>query len=215
MANPWTWDQGTHRYRNTQTGRFLGSEAMRGLRDEFLAAEQEAVRGLAGQLVSHQLTVQGWMAEMQTLVKETYIDSYVMAHGGRNTMTPSDWGQLGHLIRDQYGYLRNFAQEIASGKYNEATAAAAIGSRSGLYISSANEAYNRGRAASYSEMPALPDMPGSGNTVCRANCHCEWIIEETDTEWLATWQLSPVENCPDCLANAAQWNPLIMPKTQG
>jgi len=212
MANPWEWDIGTHRYRNARTGRFLGAEQMVAMRDEFLSAQAEAARNLAMELVSQRATVQEWVKEMRTVLHDSYVDSYVAAHGGRGTMQSSDWGRLGQMLREQYAYLQNFAQEIAAGKYNPETAAQAIGYRSEMYVNSSNEAFNRGKGAGYSGMPALPAYPGDGSTACRTGCRCNWEIVETDTEWQASWQLGISEHCEDCLHNASVWNPLVLLK---
>ena len=121
-------------------------------------------------------------------------------------MTQSDWGRVGGLLSNQYRYLDNFAQEIANGTLTEAQ----IGARSGLYVDSATQAFERAKAAS--RFLVLPNYPGDGTSLCMANDKCTWVIQEFDNRWEAYWTLSPAEHCQVCLDRATLWNPLVIMK---
>ena len=45
-----------------------------------------------------------------------------------------------------------------------------------------------------------------------SNCMCDWHIREYNDRWEATWVISPVENCEDCIERSQTWNPLVIPK---
>ena len=122
-------------------------------------------------------------------------------------MTQSDYGRVGGLLKRQYQYLDNFAKEIGAGKLSQGQ----VETRSKMYINSSTQAFERGKASTLG-LPQLPAYPGDGQTRCRTNCKCNWRIIDKETHWECTWNLNPAEHCDDCLANAARWNPLVIPK---
>ena len=147
---------------------------------------------------------------MQEVVRVTHLTEALLGRGGRHAMTERDFGRVGRLLRDQYDYLRGFAREIAEGALTEAQ----IRARSALYVEAGTQSYERARVAAHG-MPDLPAYPSSvGATACGPNCRCWWQIEETADGWEAYWKLNPSrESCADCLANAATWNPLVVPRS--
>lgn len=146
------------------------------------------------------------VTSMRDALRDTYAAEYMAGKGGRNAMTQADWGRLGHMLREQYVYLNEFATEVADGKLSQAQIAA----RANLYFNSATQAFERGRVAVRGI--SLPAMPGDGSSECRSNCKCRWEIEETATEWRCTWVLSAAEHCPTCNERASKWAPLIIRK---
>jgi hypothetical protein len=83
-----------------------------------------------------------------------------------------------------------------------------------MYVRSSREAYNRALGRSYG-IPegSLPAYPGDGKSCLGlTNCGCEWIFEENDKEWLATWSLGTTEHCELCIENSEKWNPYVIPK---
>ncbi|MFT4040690.1 MAG: hypothetical protein QM692_21095, partial [Thermomicrobiales bacterium] len=104
-------------------------------------------------------------------------------------------------------YLRGFAEEIAAGTLSEAQVAA----RTQLYLASATQAYERGRAAGCVGLE-LPCYPADGGTRCLTNCRCHWDIKETADAWSAYYRTNAGETCPDCQARAARYNPYVQQK---
>ena len=212
----WNFDSRTRRYRVTAdgaaatgqpVGTFVGQARMTVLRDSFIAEQKVATNLLAEQVANGNITIQQWTTGMRQVVKDSFIDQYTMAAGGRNSMTQADWGRVGRMVRDQYQYLDGFASDIASGRYTENGVAA----RARMYAESSSQAFERGNAVSRG-MPDLPAYPGDGKTQCLSNCKCSWVIKETDTAWECTWKLNPAEHCEDCIANSERWAPLIISK---
>ncbi len=220
MPSPWVYEPDTHRYRNSETGRFIGATGMAELRDKFMKAQTERTAEIATRLSRGEITVQEWTTEMRGVIRQTYTDNYVMAHGGRGTMTPSDWGKVGQLTRAQYEYLQKFGTDLKNGKYDADGVAseAAIARRAGMYPGAANEAFAGGMAGSMGLDPSdLPALPGDGSTRCLTNCLCAWSIEyvEEESAYHCFWQLGLAEHCEDCLQRAADWNPLVIEKRGG
>ncbi len=203
MPGPWTWDDVSGRYRNVETGRYMGAKQMVAARDDFVVALKADSDLVAQQLADGEISLGRWMLDMEVRIKQAYTDQYILAVGGRNNMTQADWGRVGSMVKEQYGYLEKFATEAQAGKLSPAQ----IKARSRMYMDSSTQAFERGNAASRG-MPGLPAYPGDGQTVCRANCKCHWEIEDAESGWDCTWSLGDAEHCPDCEENAGKWNPL-------
>lgn len=150
---------------------------------------------------------------MRREIKEEYIRQYIHAKGGRDQMTAVDWGSIGGMLKEQYGYLNVFTEELRAGEVTPGQAA----TRARMYARSAREAYERGFARSQG-IPegALPAMPGDGSTICLVNCGCAWSFEPVRDEdgntvaWHCYWNLGPTEHCPDCLARREEWYPYVI-----
>lgn len=213
MSN-WIFNQITRIYR-----RIVGGKVERSVRtidthaDRFLAqSEQGDLDDLMDSLQSG-VPLDRWVLDFRQSLKETYIAEYLSARGGRDAMTQSDWGQLGAMLKKQYGYLNNFAEDIAAGKLSEGgrLRLKQVRARAAMYFESSGQAYERGKSNSLG-MPRLPAYPGDGSTQCLSNCGCHWEITETEDAWLCSWVLGPVEHCPDCVRRSREWNPYRIPK---
>ena len=214
----WTYDTRSRRYLVTpegaaelghRPGTFISERRLVGLRNAYIDGAKAETNALAGQVARGEISVQQWVYGMRQQIRENFIAEYTLAHGGRNTMTPADWGRIGQRVQSQYRYLDSFAADIASGRYSEAQIAA----RARMYVEASSQAFEQARVLARG-MPELPAYPGDGSTQCLSNCACWWSIRENDTEWLCTWRLSPVENCEDCLQRSRAWSPLRLPKSQ-
>jgi hypothetical protein len=204
----WQYDDSAKRYRDLNTGRFLSASSAISMRDGYQEARKEVANDLADSLTAGDITVQQYVLRMRDEIKATYIAEYMLGKGGRHNMTQSDWGSLGNQLRNQYGYLQNFAQEIAAGQLSDAQIAA----RGRMYFASATQAFERAQTSARG-IPPLPQYPADGNTICKTNCKCRLRFVEKDDAWEVFWTLGTAEHCPDCLELAAAWNPLIVPKS--
>lgn len=205
MPSPWVWEKGLRRYRDTETGRFIGAKGMVDLRDRFVEAQKAKTADIAARLVSGEIDSARFVKEMRQVIKETYIDQYVMAKGGRGQLTQADYGRIGAMVKEQYKFLQGFERDLLNGKVKGGQ----IAVRAGLYIDSSTQAFERSRSEALG-VPTLPQYPGDGATVCRTSCRCHWEIREREGGWDCYWRLGPVrtEHCPDCLINASTWSPL-------
>ena len=202
----WLFDQANNLYRRATGGSVTGSTILN-LRDTYATRKADWIAGTVSSLTNGNVTLNQWTLGFRQELKNLYINQYALARGGFNAMTQADWGRIGRMLRDQYGYMNNFAADIATGRLSPKQ----IEARMQLYFNSSTQAYERGNAVSHG-IPALPQYPGDGRTVCRANCQCVWDIREDETGWDCFWQLGAAEHCPDCLSNASRWAPLRIPK---
>lgn len=205
----WEFSEIARRYRSKETGRFLSPSSAISLRDDFQQRRRSDIDALTRRLADQDITVQQFETEMQVLIKQTFGVQYAYGRGGRNAMTADDFTALDTLIRDQYQYLRAFAQDIAAGKLSEAQ----ITARAGLYHGSSVRAYEQGKAASWGLQ--LPHYPADGSTPCKSACRCRWDIADRGDEIHATWHLqSGGESCPGCKSRAASYAPLVIAKAE-
>jgi hypothetical protein len=207
MPSPWVWQEKLHRYRNTATGRFLGAKDMLPLRDKFVAVQKARMVAVTGQFTDGKFGLGRWQRDMREAIRTSFIDQYVLARGGRNMMTPADWGKIGQMVKGQNTFLRGFAADLYAGDLSAAQAQV----RAAMYAGASKAAYEKGNAENLGT-PDLPAYPGDGSTVCKSNCACSWEIVSTETGWDCTWSLGAAEHCPDCVDNAANWNPLHVDK---
>lgn len=110
------WDAASGRYRDLQTGRFIPGAVVREAVDRVCDLAAERLAGLSQRLLDGSISLADWQQQAMQLVKATHLAAGVAAHGGRAQMAPADYGAIGRRLRDEYAYLRGFAQEIADGR---------------------------------------------------------------------------------------------------
>lgn len=174
---------------------------------------------LAGKLAAGQMGADAWLVEMRQAVKDMHMQSLIIARGGIENVTKSDYSRLGyylshdptHATMGQYQYLQRYARAVQE---NGIAALAGNASpysekylkwRSDLYGGNAKASFYRGLMGNL-----LPQVPGDGQTQCRTNCKCELHFEEGDKQGLVLvyWRMNPAEHCPDCIELSQKWNPL-------
>ena len=147
MADPFTFtfDPSSARYRNTATGRFVSNAQITGLRDAFADRVMGRTDGVVSRLVSGDITISDFESAMRQHIRDVHLAEYTLGRGGRAVMTQADYGRTGYYLRDQYGYLRTFRDEIAAGNLTDEQ----IKARARLYTENAIGAFERGRLAAF------------------------------------------------------------------
>jgi hypothetical protein len=211
-ANPirWLWNQARqvyNRFRGERVDRTVTPDPI--VRDRFIARPEWGgfIEESSRALTEGQISIQRWQMDFRQALRRSYIDQYLLARGGRDNMTAADWGRLGGMLREQYGWMDRFAQQMAAGEMSPNQ----VASRMQMYFNSSRESFERGRAAALG-IPRLPAYPGDGSTQCRTNCQCSWDITEAEDEWLAYWRLGVAEHCPDCVRRSQEWAPYRIPR---
>jgi len=190
-------------------------EVAHGLLEMRRVAYKKDVAKLAERLYNGELSIKQWHTEMKQAVKDLHISSLVISKGGeRDSITFSEWGRVGRELRDQYGYLRKYAEQVEQRVHMEAMglenaySLKYLQARSGLYSGNANATFWRG--VTYN---LLPQVPGDGKTACKMNCGCLLRVEAGDTANTlhVYWVVNPaLENCEDCIRLEAEWAPYVL-----
>ena len=144
----WTPDAGASgRYRDTETGRFIKSATVRRELDTYLDNSDTAARSLAQALRNREISLADWELGMRRHIKNVHLNAIATERGGYANMRPQDYGRAGQIIREQYGYLKNFGNDIASGKQRlDGT----LDRRATLYTQAGRESFYRSKHANLS-----------------------------------------------------------------
>lgn len=205
----WTWDERVNQYRETGTGRFIGIAQMNDRRNEFIDQQHALLTSYTEQYSNGAMSLEQLRDISKLVVKDTIIDMYAIGAGGRNSLSPADWGRIGAICKDQYGYLRQMYAQLGRGELSIAQ----LNARLKMYLNSANEALWRGITSNYPF--TLPAYPGDGGTQCLVNCRCEWEIFEVPGGYDCYWRLNEAEHCGDCVDHSVDWNPWRWRVTSG
>ena len=209
------WSESAKRYRDLETGRFVPRETVLSYVEASIEATSSATASLAEYVAGDVLSPGDWRLLMRREIKDEYVRQYVLGKGGVAQMTQADWGSIGGMLKEQYGYLDDFARQVAQGTLSEAQ----IRARAQMYIRSAREAYERAHSRvadaagmdevawvlnwnaencpdcqDYADMgwqrvdddPYNGAYPGSGHTVCLTNCRCH--LEWRSSQTGESWE---------------------------
>ena len=108
------WNATAKRYIGPN-GRFVPQSAIRAGLNSFITDSTRIMEGISRQLVSGEMTLAQWQAEMMVLSKDVNLAGVALERGGWNGMAAKDFGRAGQKIRGEYTFLNNFADDIASG----------------------------------------------------------------------------------------------------
>lgn len=112
---PFSWDSDLARFRDAR-GRLVPEQTIRRTLDQIIDAQAQSMRDTTQGLLTGTIMLADWQLQMMASVKALHLVATAVAHGGWNQLDQSDFGWAGQRIRAQYGFLRDFAAEIASGK---------------------------------------------------------------------------------------------------
>lgn len=111
----YTWNEGAGRFVDGR-GRFVAESRVRAVVDDVADAASARMQTASEALLDGRMSLGAWQAEAQQVIKLSHSAAAVLAHGGAEAMTPSHWGAIGPVVRDQYQYLRDFAAQVADGR---------------------------------------------------------------------------------------------------
>lgn len=150
---------------------------------------------LTRQLIAGQITLADWTQQMATEIKTSTIISRIVAVGGLERMTASDWGACGAELRRQYQFLNRFASQILSGA--QALNGQAV-MRARMYAQTARRFYEQSQRDAHASIGLTQErrirharescddciryeklgwqpigtLPAIGDSQCKTNCRC-------------------------------------------
>lgn len=208
----WEWLDKGKEWINKAINRVLGRSDVENLVVKNQQIHTTETDRLTSALLGDEISVAEWENGMRALIKQEYIQLYLLGRGGRSNMTRKDYSSIGGMLKEQYKYLSNFGDSISAGELTPGQ----ILARAYMYINSSREAFNRavGRAYGIPE-GALPAYPGDGRSCLgMTNCKCGWRIEESIIGWDCYWELGEAEHCELCLDHEQEWNPYFIAKAE-
>lgn len=114
-STQYRWNSAAGQYID-KSGRFVPRALVREELDNVLDGISAKVDIASRALVSGTIDINEWLDTMTDLVKRSHLVSAAAQRGGWAQMSPADFGRVGRIVRDQYSYLRTFAEQIESGK---------------------------------------------------------------------------------------------------
>lgn len=187
--NEFTYDPKSQRYR-AKGGRFVSEKKVVEVTNKYLADNRRLALGLAEKLVNHQVTVPEWEGAIAKLLKDAHLTAYALGRPGK--LSSSDYGRVGSQLKFQYRKLRNFSDEILSGKLSEAQ----IKNRTMLYFGKISESYWSGRRAINRANGAMWERRYLGGVD-----HCSPCLIYRDMNWQPIGTLPLPTNLCDCQSN--------------
>lgn len=206
MDANWSYDPVRGRYRG-ENGRFLGRKAIEALIDGRVSKLSTQLKDYTRRLSDGSITIDQWQGSVREAIKMAHIQAAVLGQGGRNALSPSDYGRIGQKLRQEYRYLERFVRDLLDGAVSSAHAL----NRIGLYAESVRSSYWEGTTVrqgqqGYSLMRRILDgqavhcqdcigyaqrgivpigslpMPGQ-RCECRARCKCsiEYLRQQAPT----------------------------------
>ena len=180
LTPAYEWSPGSQRYVNAVTKRFVKREQVRQALDIALDRSRNEVARLSRELVAGRINLADWQKAVAQEVKSMHMASGALAAGGWAQMTPQMTGRIGRIIRDEYAYLANFAQQIKSGQQR---LDGSLVTRANLYAQAPRGTYHAIEQRGMMEQ---------GKTECRNVLgpadHCEGAnscIEQTAKGWVS------------------------------
>jgi len=209
MGEP-RWDPRIGRYRDSETGRFIGRTLVNIWIETSLRSSAQIGATLANYVFEQTVSVRDFGIMMRQEIKDEYIRQFLTGIGGRDRMNSSLWGKVGSMIQEQYKYLNNFLADISSGNLTEGQ----IRMRAQMYLNSAREAFETAKKRTAEELgydevlwlitpgigncagceefyrmgwvkivddPYKGAYPGSGQTQCLTACKCQTHYRNSET----------------------------------
>ncbi|MCP5016856.1 MAG: hypothetical protein GY938_16550 [Ketobacter sp.] len=96
-------------------GRFVSRATVRAELDNVIKGLGDQASTITGQLKAGEVTLSDWQTQMMAISKQSAMVGAVMQKGSWFNMTQSDFGRVGQQVKEQYGFLRDWAKGIAEG----------------------------------------------------------------------------------------------------
>lgn len=115
QAPRFRYDVATRRYRAAD-GRFVPAARVASAVDAVAVGARAEAERLAERLLAGQSSLAEFQSSLAALVKAGHVAAGAVGRGGTAQMSPADAGFVGSRIKREYGYLRDFAAQIADGR---------------------------------------------------------------------------------------------------
>jgi hypothetical protein len=159
----------------------------------------QALETLTHQMYAGEMSIAEWQAAVALELKNASLAQAMFASGGAEGMGAAEFGRVGQMLREQFGFLDKFAQGVADGTVTEGQAVTRID----MYGDATEQAYwDAWRAAhegaeGLEHLPLLRESPRDGHQQCLTNCRC-YLSDNDDgsVDWNVT---GDAESCEDCV----------------
>jgi hypothetical protein len=187
----YTFDRQSQRYRNKATGKFIGQTKIEELTRKAIRSAEDEILQVADQLIQEKISIADWQAKTAKHLKQLHIQQYLLGRGGQKMMIDADLDIITAKLKQEFGYLDAFGQDIKSGM-----SVAQFEARVNLYLKNGRSSYQLARRQGHQE---------SGHTYERRRLgaaeHCQPCLGYADRGWQESGQLPNIGSECDCRAN--------------
>lgn len=148
MAREFEFDPKTQRYRVTKgagKGNFIGYEAVAALTEQYIEQSKIEIDDITDQMLAKQIKVSAWEKGIAEQLRDAHTNSYALGFGGIGRLTDREEQAIASRLRDEFGYLRGFSEDILDGGLSEAQ----IRDRASMYTDALHRTFEMGREASH------------------------------------------------------------------
>lgn len=189
----WTFDTTLARYRDRNTGRFLSERDALQLTQRSIEAAGKDLDDLVVQLDQGLLDLATWQRQAAALIKSVHLAQFILGRGGIANVVPADFLTVARTLRQEYGFLERFGQDLAANRLSAAQARA----RARLYLNKARLSYWQGREQAVNRGP----MPSEMRRFLAPVEHCAECVAYAAAGWVPVGQLPmPTVDC-SCRSN--------------
>lgn len=109
------------RYRDVATGRFISEQVVIDTMQARIDDGFERMDNFLSAMLAEDsdVSLADWQRAMAIELRNMHYQMTLIGAGGIQNVTQADYGRLGQTLRAEYGYLQNFANEIADGNLSE------------------------------------------------------------------------------------------------
>jgi hypothetical protein len=177
------WNEQAGRYIRS-TGHFVARSEVRAALDRTLDTAEKRMAAVTEQLRQGSIALPDWQLQMAREVKSVHLASAALAKGGWAQMAPADYGRAGQLIRRQYAFLRNFAQQVANG---EQRLDGTLARRAGMYVAAGRGTFHQVERREMEQRGMTEER-----NLRHAGDSCQGCLTETARGWVGIGELVPV-----------------------
>lgn len=122
LLTGYTYDKGSQRYRNSDTGRFVSRSTVTSLLDQQVGKLESRLDNLYDAYAKGDITPGVYAERMRTEVRRAHLQQAALAKGGWEQLDQSDYGRVGQALKQIYPKIVGTTRDIQNGDVSEAQA---------------------------------------------------------------------------------------------
>lgn len=194
----WQWDKNVSRWRYpsaspNRLGRLLPPDRADVVFERRMGVYRDQGKAATERLLTGDLTVRQWQDEMKRIQRDLQLEARMIAVGGKNAMTPTDYGAAGGRIGHENRALGRLGKRIEAGELSPGQIRNAV---RGRFEAGPRETYRRGREASHRKAGYQEERSilGASEEHCNAARGRPGCVEEAGRAWVPIGESTPIGN---------------------
>lgn len=103
-----------------QSNRPISRTTQNNISDRLIAQIGADIQTIGHLLVQGEISLETWQTETAYALRKLHIQSAILGRGGSDRMTREDYLAIGRILKEEYRFLRGFAQDINNGNLTQA-----------------------------------------------------------------------------------------------